>query len=146
MPATTATAPPMISHMDLSVGLPVNVRETSELKECEALKPKINSTTPRASIAKPVILFMVFPFCLILARLFLWANREFPYSLVQNLTNCRQDADSTLCFRGQQNGKRSAFACMAFHLNCSVMFFDDSPSDGETEAGAVLFGGKERLE
>jgi hypothetical protein len=44
--------------MDLSVGLPVKKRETSEPKECEALNPKINKMMPAANKAKPTILFM----------------------------------------------------------------------------------------
>src|SRR6185437_7734320 len=64
MPAITATAPPMISHMERSVGLPVKVRETSEVNECDSLNPKTSSTMPSARIPKPTILFMVFPFFL----------------------------------------------------------------------------------
>jgi hypothetical protein len=38
-PATPATNPPTISQMVLSVGEPVNKRETPELKECDACIP-----------------------------------------------------------------------------------------------------------
>src|SRR6185437_5861403 len=83
IPTMQATAPPMINHIDLSVGFPVNALETSDPKECDALKPKINSTMPSARMAMPTILFMVFlSFPLILASTTIWANREFPYSIV----------------------------------------------------------------
>src|SRR6266850_1061993 len=57
-PTITAAAPPTRNQIDRSVGLPVNVRETSELNEWDSLNPKINSTTPKASIASPMMLFI----------------------------------------------------------------------------------------
>jgi hypothetical protein len=48
-----------MNQIDRSVGFPVNVREMSELSECDSLKPKINSTIPRAKTANPMILFML---------------------------------------------------------------------------------------
>src|SRR3569833_1737745 len=66
-PTITATASPTINHIDRSVGLPVNVRETLELNEWDSLKPKISSTIPSARIASPIMLFIVCPF---LYRLF----------------------------------------------------------------------------
>lgn len=36
----------------------MKVREISELNEWDSLKPKINSTMPRAKIANPMMLFM----------------------------------------------------------------------------------------
>lgn len=56
---TDSTAPPINSHMVLSVGLPVNARETSELNESDAWKPKTNSTTPPTSNAIDRALFML---------------------------------------------------------------------------------------
>ena len=47
-----------MNQMERSVGFPVNVREMSELKEWDSLKPKINRTIPNAKIAKPMILFI----------------------------------------------------------------------------------------
>lgn len=38
--------------------MPVKVREISELKEWDSLKPKIKRTIPNAKIAKPMILFI----------------------------------------------------------------------------------------
>src|SRR5690349_16392311 len=55
IPAITATAPPAINHMERSLGLPEKNRETSELKECDSLKPKINKTMPSAKIASPTM-------------------------------------------------------------------------------------------
>ena len=57
-PTTTAAAPPTINQIDLSVGLPVKTRETSELKECDAFKPNIKSTMPTAKTANPTMLFI----------------------------------------------------------------------------------------
>ncbi|MDB6125239.1 MAG: hypothetical protein JWQ71_4232 [Pedosphaera sp.] len=59
-----ATTPPTIIQTALFVGEPVNVRETSELKECEACNPKINKTIPPTNNANPIALFMV-PFDLL---------------------------------------------------------------------------------
>jgi hypothetical protein len=54
----TAAAPPMSSQIALSVGLPLKNRDTSELKDCVALNPNINKTTPTAKTAKPTIFVM----------------------------------------------------------------------------------------
>lgn len=54
-----AQIPPMIIQMDLSVGVPEKKRETSELKESEALNPKIIRTTPPATNAIPSALFII---------------------------------------------------------------------------------------
>jgi hypothetical protein len=46
-------------HITIStVGLPVKNRDTSELKECEALKPNTSKTIPTAKIARPTMLFI----------------------------------------------------------------------------------------
>src|SRR5258705_1737473 len=58
-PTITVTVPPTSNHIDRSVGLPVKNRDTSELAECDSLKPKINSTAPRPKMAKPTMLFIV---------------------------------------------------------------------------------------
>ncbi len=55
------TAPPISSHTDLSVGEPVNARETSELNECDACKPKNNIMTPPTSSAMDTALFIFVP-------------------------------------------------------------------------------------
>jgi hypothetical protein len=55
MPAMTARAPPEMNHIERSVGFPVKNRETSEPKECDSLKPKINKTIPAAKIARPTM-------------------------------------------------------------------------------------------
>ena len=47
-----------MNQIERSVGFPVNVREMSELKEWDSLKPKINNTIPSAKTAKPMILFI----------------------------------------------------------------------------------------
>ena len=57
-PTIIAATPPIISHMDLSVGLPVKNRETSELNEWDSLKPKISNTIPTANRTNAPILFM----------------------------------------------------------------------------------------
>ena len=55
MPAMTATAPPAMSHIDLSVGLPVKNLETSELNDWDSLNPNIRRTMPNAKTAKPMM-------------------------------------------------------------------------------------------
>jgi hypothetical protein len=57
-PTTTAAAPPAMNQMERSVGLPVKVREMSELSEWDSLKPKMRRIIPRAKIAKPMMLFI----------------------------------------------------------------------------------------
>lgn len=58
-PLMTARAPPAIIHMERSVGFPVNVRETSEVKERASLNPKISRIIPSAKMASPTMFFMV---------------------------------------------------------------------------------------
>jgi hypothetical protein len=58
-PMIDATAPQTISQMLLSVGVPVKVRDTSEPKEFEALKPKISTTIPTTRRARDTDLFMM---------------------------------------------------------------------------------------
>jgi hypothetical protein len=58
-PKTAATPPPISSHIDLSVGEPVNARETSELKEFDAWNPKTSIATPATSNATDRALFIV---------------------------------------------------------------------------------------
>jgi hypothetical protein len=58
-PKIIAAMPPMIIHIDLSVGLSVNARETSELKESAALMPKISRMIPAANKANPNALFIM---------------------------------------------------------------------------------------
>src|SRR5206468_1626455 len=60
-PITLATAPPIISHMALSVGEPVKVRETSELNEWFAWSPKNKRIIPPASRATEIALFISQP-------------------------------------------------------------------------------------
>src|SRR5205823_7770329 len=62
-PTITVTTPPTIIHMDRSVGFPVKNRDTSELNECDSLRPKTNSTIPSARMAKPTMLFMALISC-----------------------------------------------------------------------------------
>ncbi len=61
-PATTNTAPVTNIQMDRSVGEPVNVRDTSEVKECEALKPKTSKMMPPTNRARAIAVFMTFSF------------------------------------------------------------------------------------
>jgi hypothetical protein len=58
-PKIMAAMPPMIIHIDLSVGLSVNARETSELNESAALMPKMRRMIPAANKAKPNALFII---------------------------------------------------------------------------------------
>jgi hypothetical protein len=58
-PVTLKTIPEMSNHMDLSVGVPWKNRDTSELKESDALIPKTASTMPAARSAIPSALFMM---------------------------------------------------------------------------------------
>ena len=53
-----AMIPPMSIQMALSVGDPVKNLDTSEPKELVALIPKMMSTTPPASSATAMILFI----------------------------------------------------------------------------------------
>ena len=50
--------PPINSHIDLSVGLPVKKRDTSELNESVAFTPQIIRATPTPNKANPITLFM----------------------------------------------------------------------------------------
>lgn len=61
-PEIEATIPPISNHTVLSVGAPVKNRETSELKESEALTPKMINTIPPTSNAIPSGLFISFRF------------------------------------------------------------------------------------
>jgi len=58
-PTTAETMPPMSIQTALSVGDPVKNRETSELNELVALTPMMMSTTPPASSAREMILFIM---------------------------------------------------------------------------------------
>jgi hypothetical protein len=60
-PTTAATMPLTKSQMALSVGEPVKNRDTSELKESEALTPQIIITIPPTSTATNILLFMCSP-------------------------------------------------------------------------------------
>lgn len=57
-PTIKATAPPINIHIDLSVGEPVKNRETSELKDWDALRPNAIKMTPTASKAIETALFI----------------------------------------------------------------------------------------
>ena len=50
--------PPIISHIDLSVGFPVKKRENEEPNEFDSLTPKTIRTIPAAKIAQPIALFI----------------------------------------------------------------------------------------
>jgi hypothetical protein len=65
-PKTAEAIPPVSIHMDLSVGLPVKNRETSELKESAALIPNIVNTIPTTSSTIPNDLFMIHPFVVVI--------------------------------------------------------------------------------
>jgi hypothetical protein len=53
-------APPMSSHMVLSVGFPVKKRETPEAVESEALTPQMMRMIPPTTSASEMGLFMIF--------------------------------------------------------------------------------------
>jgi len=57
-PKTVATTPPTSIHIDLSVAEPVKNLEMSELDESYALMPKIKRSTPPASSAIEIVLFI----------------------------------------------------------------------------------------
>jgi hypothetical protein len=59
-PTITDATPPIISHIALLVGDPVNARYTLELAESDALKPNTSSTMPTANNASPIALFITF--------------------------------------------------------------------------------------
>lgn len=59
-PTAVAAAPPMSSHMVLSVGLPVKNREKPEAVESEALMPKMMRIMPPTSNTSEMGLFMIF--------------------------------------------------------------------------------------
>jgi hypothetical protein len=55
-PITVTTTPPTSIHIALSVGASVKTREMSELKEFDALTPKITSRIPPARMASEIVL------------------------------------------------------------------------------------------
>lgn len=57
-PTTASTAPPISSHIDLSVGVPVNSREKLEPMESDALNPYMIRMTPATSRMMDIVLFM----------------------------------------------------------------------------------------
>ena len=57
-PVIPAAIPPISSHIDLSVGVPVKKRDTSEPKDSDALMPKIVSTIPAINSPMPSALFI----------------------------------------------------------------------------------------
>src|SRR6185436_287528 len=46
MPRTAATAPPISIHIERSVGEPVKARDTSDVNECDSLKPNTSRSKP----------------------------------------------------------------------------------------------------
>lgn len=62
-PAQAHPSPPISNQTDRLVGVPVKKRETSELKDSDALMPKMMSATPTASNAIPSGLFIGFLNC-----------------------------------------------------------------------------------
>jgi hypothetical protein len=60
-PTVVNAMPPIINHIDLSVGVPVKKREASDPNECEALTPNTIKAIPTAKSANPSTLF-IFPF------------------------------------------------------------------------------------
>jgi hypothetical protein len=53
-----STAPSTSIQIDSFVGEPLNVRDTSELNECEALNPKMRRIIPPTDNANPIAVFM----------------------------------------------------------------------------------------
>src|SRR4051812_31757001 len=54
-PATASTAPPIIVHMALSVGEPVNARLTLESNAPDMLNPQISRPMPATSMAMAIV-------------------------------------------------------------------------------------------
>ncbi|SRR6266705_6336227 len=59
-PTIAAALPPNNNQRVLLVGAPVKVRDTSELAESDALKPKTINATPTTNSAMPIPLFIIF--------------------------------------------------------------------------------------
>jgi len=59
MPRTAATAPPISIHIERSVGEPVKARDTSDVNECDSLKPNTSRSKPAAISAIPIAVFIV---------------------------------------------------------------------------------------
>jgi hypothetical protein len=67
-PMVVAAMPPISSHMDLSVGVPVKKRLASDPNDSEALIPKTISAIPTANRASPIPLFTTVSFDFVPSR------------------------------------------------------------------------------